>query len=335
MNKIFFIVGTGRCGTQMLRNVLGVWSDVVILPETHFIVSLYDKYKLNTICVEQFLEVVGNTYGSNGEDWNKTIFATSNRAYCSYKKDFTAYVESENVTGNIKDFVESFFEFLYGRGYVFGDKTPHYGTNLDVITSIWSEAKVIHLMRDGVDCAHSMLGHKGFRTYINGEVKPKNLDRITATNLQSSFSEKKPTLTKALSFWEDVILETDSGFKKLKKENRLEIKYENVVFHPMKEISKIAKFLKLEDDKRSLNKAMTIPRPFPEKHQVKKISDEEYERCYMMIKDTMDKFGYPYTAKINRDLFETFQELYRGRFNYLLTLKKNIKFFIKMFVGKK
>mgnify|MGYP006449510867 CR=1 FL=1 len=49
MNNVFFIVGTGRCGTQMLRNILNVWPDVVILPETHFIIKLYDKYKLTNI----------------------------------------------------------------------------------------------------------------------------------------------------------------------------------------------------------------------------------------------------------------------------------------------
>lgn len=334
MSRIFFIVGTGRCGTQMLRNTLGVWPDVVILPETHFIVTLYDKYQLRSICTDQFLDVVGSTYGSNGEDWNRTIFKTSDRAYSSYRQDFTDYVERENISGNIKDFVEAFFEFLYGRGYLFGDKTPHYGTNLDVIRTIWPEAKVIHLIRDGVDCASSMIEHPGFRRYINGGVKPKDLDRITATKLQSSFSVERPTLTSALTFWEEVILETNLGLMSINRESRLEVKYENIVFHPTKEITRIATFLGIEGDRVSLRKAITIPRPFPEKHQVKKVNGLDYKRYYVTIKDTMEKFGYPYDERIERGLLGTLGEIHRGRFNYLLSLKTSIKNFFKVVVGK-
>ncbi|MGM0519942.1 MAG: sulfotransferase family protein [Campylobacterota bacterium] len=334
MNKLFFIVGTGRCGTQMLRNILNVWNDVIILPETHFIVTLYDKYKLEEISCNDFFEVFDNIYGASGHKWVDVILGSSQRCLDTYKSDFGEYVKKEKIVGNIKDYTEAFFEFLYGKDFIFGDKTPHYGTNLDIIIKIWPDAKIIHLMRDGVDSAHSMLGHEGFVKNINGQVKPKDLDRMMYKGVQVNYSNEKISINQALQFWENVILETDKGFQNIKSKNRLEVKYEDIVFYPAKEISKIAEFLDIEDDKKALNKAITIPRAFPEKHQVKKLSDEEYEKCYVQIKETMQEFGYPYKVDIERSFLETLQELYRGRYNYMLSAKKSLRIFIKKLIGR-
>ena len=64
--SFLFIVGTGRCGTQMLRNILNCNSAIRVLPETHFIPTLYDKFGLEEISYDDFYEVISETYGSTG-----------------------------------------------------------------------------------------------------------------------------------------------------------------------------------------------------------------------------------------------------------------------------
>ena len=332
--KLFFVVGTGRCGTQMLRNVLNTWENVVILPETHFIVTLYDKYELKKINCNDFLEVVTNIYGASGVKWIDVIINSSKRNIENYKKDFEGYIINKNISGNIRNFVEAFYEFLYGEDLIFGDKTPHYGTNLSIINKIWPEAKIIHLIRDGVDSAHSMLGHQGFAKYINGQVKPKDLDRVMYKGKQVGCPDYKPTMSQALRFWENVILVTQNELKCIKDQNKLEVKYEDIVFFPGQEISKIATFLEIDDNKKLLNRAISIPRPFPENRQVKKFGKEEYDDYLLQIKETMKLYNYPYHFNADRGLAGILREWYRGRYYYLLLLKKNIIKFIKIIIGK-
>lgn len=334
--KLFFIVGTGRCGTQMLRNVLNKWTNVVVIPETHFIVTLYDNFGLKPINVQDFLKVVDNVYSVRGDKWVKVIFKKgTDRNYATYKKDFADYVSQNNINGNIKDFTESFFRFLYGNYYIIGDKTPHYGTNLSIIRRIWPDAKIIHLVRDGVYSAHSMLDHLGFIKNINGKVKPKDLDRITYYGKNNNFSSEKPTMAKAILFWHDVINCIFDELKTTEQENILQSRYEDIIYRPKEEIIKIAEFLNINDDKKALSRAIGVPRPFPEKQQLNKLNYKDYIEYYRMIKETMTRLGYPYESDIQRGIFGKLQEFYRGRYYYIHNFQRNLKKIAKQIIGKK
>jgi hypothetical protein len=325
VNPPFFIVGTGRCGTQMLRNILSSWNRVAILPESHFIIPLYDKYGLNTISVDVFLEVVDNVYGSNGEEWVKTIIRSAEKNYSTYQADFVDYVFRRSIHGNIKDYTEAFFRFLYGDDFFFGDKTPHYGTNLSIIRRIFPDAKIIHLVRDGVDCAHSMLGHPGFIKYINGNVAPQDLDRTMYHGGQLHFSIEPPSMLQAVEFWERVMKRILVEIHASGSDNVQQVRYEDLLFHPKHEIARIAGFLGIENDARALSKAFTIPRPFPERHQVRKLKRDEYEKYFEMVRPTMTQLGYPYEVDIQRSFWGQLHELYRGRYAYLSNITKQLK----------
>lgn len=332
--NMFFIIGTGRCGTQMLRNILGVWSDVVILPETHFIIPLYDKFCLDDVDVHDFLEVVDNIYSSKGDKWVKTILASSEIDYSTYKADFANYVSRHSIQGTIKEYTESFFEFLYGKGFMFGDKTPHYGTNLTIIRKLWPEAKIIHLIRDGIDCAHSMRGHPGFVKYINGNVQPRDLDRVMFRGEHLKFSDEIPSMRQAVLFWDHVMTCTLDELQAIDTQGTLQVRYEDILFHPAQELTRIAEFLGIDHDTSALNKAMTIPRPFPEKHQIRKVGAKEYAQYYSLVESTMVKLGYPYQADVKRCFTGKIHEMYRGRYFYISHLEKNAKKIIKRLIKK-
>ena len=74
----FFIVGTGRCGTRMLMNVLNEWPDVRGVPETQFITPLYRQFQDEKITAKQFLRVVDNIHGERGEKFVLRILAHAN-----------------------------------------------------------------------------------------------------------------------------------------------------------------------------------------------------------------------------------------------------------------
>jgi hypothetical protein len=243
-------------------------------------------------------------------------------------------MRTNKIKGSIRVFIDAFYDFLYGKGKIFGDKTPHYGTNFTIIKKIWPQAKAIHLVRDGVDCAHSMLGHPGFIRYIAEDISVKDLDRVMYKRPSYQPSSVKPSMEQAMAFWDSVIRETRHELHDIPNDDVLEVKYEDIVFTPAKEITAISHFLHIENDTHSLQKAITIPRPFPEKHQVKKLSEKNYQKYYSLTQEMMGFYGYPYTSVVTRNFYGVFKEIYRGRYSYLIQFKKTLIRLMKTAIGK-
>lgn len=322
---MFFIVGTGRCGTQMMRKILDAWPDVKIVPETHFIIPLYDAFGIKSINTYEFLEVVDKIYGANGKKWVLTILADAQKDYHTYKSEFLDYAELYSVTGGVREYTEAFFQFLYGSEFVFGDKTPHYGTNLEIIRSLWPRAKIIHLTRDGIDCALSMRAHPGFIKLINGQVAPEDVDRKMYKGQQLQFSNETPNISAALDFWVAAQQRIIDQILLHGANNVLSVKYENILLNPRSQIFAIAEYLGINHDSRALARGIRVPKPFPEKHQIRKLDAHEYEQYFEMVKGSMTYLGYPYQISIDRTAWGRVKELYRGRYSYLKIYARAIK----------
>lgn len=323
--SLFFIVGTGRCGTQMLRNIINQWEGIVVVPETHFIIPLYDKYGLNKVEVEGFLTIVEGVLNSAGRKWIEVILDSSVWSIKDYRCGFKNYLEDEQIQGGIREFVEGFFRFLYGEDKIFGDKTPHYGANIDIILKIWPEAKVVHLLRDCLPTVRSMQNHPGFVRFINGRVAPENLDRIMMFGKQLEYSEKKPNLNEALSFWIDLSLKNRQKLKCVPKDQLITIKYEELILEPTTSIDSLHEFLDLYS-KKGLLKSKRIPRPFPS-YKYEDFMDADSESC-MLVENLREEMGYPYVTPA-RSFKWYFREALRGRNFYYKSFIKVLKHIIK------
>ena len=181
-----------------------------------------------------------------------------------------------------------------------------------------------------------MREHAGFVRNINGNVNPQNLDRMTYTGQVWAYSLEPPSMRKVLNFWQEAIDKTKIQLDSMDTADWIEVKYEDMVCNPRIEIPRIADFLGIGGSGQALKRAITLPRPFPEKHQVKKLSDTEYKKYYALIESTMQYYGYPYDMNaIERTAFEWLREVYRGRYNYCLAFKKNSKSFLKKIASKR
>ena len=323
--NIFFIVGTGRCGTQMLRKLLSSYDNVVILPETHFIIPLYEKYKLNKINCENFLEVIDNVYSATGEKWIKVILRSAKKNYDDYKKNYKKFVKFHNIQGSIKDFTEAFYYFLYGNKYLIGDKTPHYGANLEIILKIWPNAKIINLQRDGIDTALSMRRHPAFIKDINGKINFKDIGKIKLHNLEKNFSNKVPTIKDALLFWKKSINQIDNSIKISRKSyslKLLEIKYEDLICNTHRTFNLIIDYLGLQKNNFLLLKVVCKIKPFSSyKNSSKIITD--YQQLYNIVKFEMKNHNYPYLIKKRNNIFyELLRTLGYYFFSFLDTMNK-------------
>lgn len=304
--KLFFIVGTGRCGTQMLRKLLSTYDNIVILPETHFITPLYGKYKLNKINCENFLEVIDNVYSGTGEKWIKAILRSAKKNYVDYKENFKNFVKLNNIQGSIKDFIEAFYYFLYGSKYLIGDKTPHYGANLEIILKIWPDAKIINLQRDGVNTALSMRRHPAFIKDINGKINFKDIGKIKLQNIEKDISNKVPSKKDALLFWKKSINQIDKSIKVSKKLNTfklLDIKYEDLIYDTKKTFILIIDYLGLKKNNYLLLKVVCKIKPFASQKSSLNISKDNYQKLYNIVKFEMKNHNYPYLIKKRINFF--------------------------------
>ena len=160
---IFFIVGSGRSGTNLCASMLNLHPELRVVGETHFLRTLVRLCNEKPPTVDQFVTIISEHYTSDGDKrWVDFHLEAGQRDPRTFVREFRYFCKERQAAG-IRALSEAFFDFCYGEGdYLVGDKTPLYGLHMDELQSVWPEAKFIHLLRDGRDVAWSMRRHMGF-----------------------------------------------------------------------------------------------------------------------------------------------------------------------------
>lgn len=147
MKKPIFILGCPRSGTTMLASLLNnsSYGEPV---ETHFITKYYKKL---------------NNYGrlDNKENFKRLINdILKERAVMQWKLqlDPDKFFDEINEL-NFKEIVNKLcMERSHKKGYAsWGDKTPHYLRNCDILFKLFPDSKYIYIVRDGRDVALSLM----------------------------------------------------------------------------------------------------------------------------------------------------------------------------------
>lgn len=144
----FFIVGSGRSGTTLLRLVLAGHSRIEIPPETWFLLPLVARLplleRLTPPQVEEAIDLITDDYRWPDMRIAAADFADQARAL----PDPTI----KALMGLI------YAEHLRRAGKPrFGDKTPPYIAIVPQIAELYPDAQFIHLIRDGRDVATSFI----------------------------------------------------------------------------------------------------------------------------------------------------------------------------------
>jgi hypothetical protein len=137
------IVGTGRCGTTLLRMMLDAHPDLAIPPETHFIPTLARMFEDQSKQLDDFLDVVGSFH--TWQDFGVDVRAL--RAALDSTEPFS-------LTRALRTFYRLYAD-KFGKAR-WGDKTPMYFADMCLVQRALPEARFIHLIRDGRDVALSI-----------------------------------------------------------------------------------------------------------------------------------------------------------------------------------
>lgn len=146
MSAPFFIVGSGRSGSTLLRVILCAHSSVTIPPETYFIDPLISKFPagqaLDDEQVTAAIDIITGHYrwpdmGLSDEEFVASVRRLDRPSVRDILNVIYGYhLEKENKT-------------------VWGDKTPPYVSIIPGLVSLYPDVRIIHLIRDGRDVAKS------------------------------------------------------------------------------------------------------------------------------------------------------------------------------------
>lgn len=153
-----FIVGAPRSGTTLLQFMLRSHPNISLpSAESHFIVPLARRAEEFAPFTEDSLRRLYETIGQMRqafvrEDLHGIHFdpgALAHGAFAAQRTRFAgavSYLFECNADGE-------------GKGR-WGDKTPYYALHLPLLNLLFPEARFIHIVRDGRDCAVSMLARR-------------------------------------------------------------------------------------------------------------------------------------------------------------------------------
>lgn len=150
-HQIGFIVGTGRCGTTILAQVLNAHSQICVPPELQFIFTngagsrLYDADETGRLSkwkARDFIKLVSDYCPYNLEN------------FFDYQGHFKELIYPQNDAGTI---VREFFDHICHQHdkRVLLEQTPWHGQFLEELHQLFPAMKIIHMIRDGHDVAIS------------------------------------------------------------------------------------------------------------------------------------------------------------------------------------
>jgi len=273
----FFIIGSGRCGTTLLRRILFAHPDVCIPPETYVLHKCIHHFLIyNNMPWDQLVSLILSTleYHPKYSGINISLRPLTNELYNTSKKDRSlAYI------------LDRFYHYYAEKNklscVIWGDKTPKNTYHLELINRVFPQAKYIHLVRHGVDVVDSYL-RAGLRQDLDYTAKKWK----KAVQLAQSFGAMHPNRYIELRY-ENLV--QDPGIWTKEICNFLGIEYIEDLVHKSQDVTDKMGDVQKYDHLSSVEKAVTTERIGIGKDS---LSKNQLDRLYVIIGDTLDELGY-------------------------------------------
>ncbi len=251
---VFFIVGRAKSGTSWLRSIMDSHPEVLCVNEGRFFGRDYRGHGVvprslyGALADSEYLETwVKRSPWSRGEDTEEHL---------------------RNVTRHAIDYF--MMEKLAKTGKRFaGDKTPLISMEVIAeIAAIQPDAKVIHIVRDGRDVAISSMHHIWNNATDQGgrnDLRPEILAKRDAyrrdpegflAREESIFAEGQ--LASTARNWAGLIGKASEDGRALLGDNYVEVRYEDLLEHPVDETRRLLRFLGADDAEETAQRCVEI-----------------------------------------------------------------------------
>ena len=193
---MFFVVGSARSGTTLVRMMLNAHSDIAVPPESRFVVELWhDQDEVEVAVFLRALEA-----HKRWPAWETSIDAVRAQLPDGARVSFPTAIES------------AYRAYARERGKsTWGDKTPRYVESIPLLARLFPDAKFVHQVRDGRNVALS---------YADVPFGPKNVGKaasLWARRVIAGIRDGRPlgpTRYKELRY-EDLVTDAEKSVKSL------------------------------------------------------------------------------------------------------------------------
>jgi len=214
-----FILGNNRSGTSLLRLILTCHEEIVIPPESHFLLWNYDKYRswrpgngYENFLFDLFNSTKFETWGLNKQELESFLKFRKPTSYSELCADIYIYFGIKQNK----------------RASLWGDKNSLWVEKMPILYLLYKNAKFIHIIRDGRDVAASYLD-------LNQYSEPRH-----------KYFPKLPTQIEQIAeTWSNNVLSISRFLSQVPAHNHIEIKYEDLICENEKVINAILNFLNL------------------------------------------------------------------------------------------
>lgn len=157
----------------------------------------------------------------------------------------------------------------------FGDKTPSYALNMDILTAVFAGCQFIHIIRDGRDNVSSLLQSESTRRHWRTE------DWVPRT------------VEAAARYWIEHVRRAQASAATLEPGRYAEVRYEALMQDPLAEGRRLLRFLGEDDAPEVDAQLQTAQRKSPRWHE--RLSPAELRRFHLVpgVNALCEALGYP------------------------------------------
>jgi hypothetical protein len=205
MDAFFFVIGVNRSGTTLLSLALDSHSSIAIPYESHFFIDYFTRK--------------GKPFDLTGQSGRRGLVSTMLEEAGFKQWDYRPGADEidldacGSIPGAINEIYRAYASH-FGKT-LWGDKTPRYIDSIDILNLMFPESTFIHIVRDGRDVALSIIRQR----WGPGD------------------------LVSALRSWREQVRLARKMLNMLPAERHMELRFEDYVTDPRKELERITSFL--------------------------------------------------------------------------------------------
>jgi hypothetical protein len=215
-NGPIFIVGAPRSGTTLLQYMLRSHPRISMpTGESHFIIPLYRNanYFGNLDHLENVQNVLRYMYDKSAN------FLETDLHGIQFNVDQISKELHDKGCNTIPKIISGLYLInAFGEGKErWGEKTPYYVLHIKTIIAMFPDAKIIHIIRDGRDCALSLFKRK------------------SDFHIHNTYSAAK--------YWQQYVEIGQRTGRELGDSIYMEIRYEDILHKPIESMQRVCRFL--------------------------------------------------------------------------------------------
>jgi len=241
----FFVVGTGRCGTNLLRQSLDAHPDFHVVRESHWIPFLHARAGREPLALSDAFEVVRRVHVPDGRSAFARIAKHSGLSARELESRVAARLGGVAET-TVPGFMAAFYAEIGERNGArrVGDKTPDYGFCMTLLRDLWPDARFVHIERDGRDVAISMAHVRTFQDLVaSGGVAWTELAWDRGYEAGRAAPAHAPTPERFFDLWAARLRRIRAEAEKLAPGAYLEVRFEDLLRRPQRVLRSVAHFI--------------------------------------------------------------------------------------------